>query len=107
MRVDQAPFSDVRVRQAMRLIVNRPQMVEQVLSGQGRIANDMYSPFDPFYASSLPQRHQDIEQAKALLKQAGHENLSVTLTTAPVFQGIVQAAQVFAQQASQAGVNVK
>jgi peptide/nickel transport system substrate-binding protein len=107
MRVDQPPFSDNRVRQAFRLIVNRPQMVEQVLSGQGRIANDMYAPFDPAFASSLPQRHQDIEQAKALLKQAGHQNLTVTLTTAPVFQGIVQAAQVFAQQASQAGVNVK
>ena len=49
MRVDQAPFNDVRVRQAMRLIVDRPQMVEQVLSGQGRIANDMYAPFDPGY----------------------------------------------------------
>ncbi len=107
MRVDQPPFSDNRVRQAFRLIVNRPQMVEQVLSGQGRIANDMYGPYDPAYASSLPQRHQDIEQAKSLLKQAGHENLTVTLTTAPVFQGIVQAAQVFAQQASAAGVNVK
>ena len=35
MRIDQAPFNDVRVRQAMRLIVNRPQMVEQVLSGPG------------------------------------------------------------------------
>jgi peptide/nickel transport system substrate-binding protein len=107
MRVDTAPFNDVRVRQAMRLIVNRPQMVEQVLSGQGRIANDMYSPFDPAYASNLPQRHQDLEQAKSLLKQAGHSGLSIQLTTAPVFQGIVQAAEVFAQQASGAGVNVK
>ncbi|HEY2439128.1 MAG TPA: ABC transporter substrate-binding protein, partial [Solirubrobacteraceae bacterium] len=107
MRVDVAPFNDVRVRQAMRLIVNRPQMVEQVLSGQGRIANDMYSPFDPGYASNLPQRHQDLEQAKSLLKQAGHSGLTLQLTTAPVFQGIVQAAEVFAQQASGAGVNVK
>jgi peptide/nickel transport system substrate-binding protein len=107
MRVDQAPFSDVRVRQAMRLIVDRPQMVEQVLSGQGRIANDMYSPFDPGYPTHLPQRHQDLEQAKSLLKQAGHSGLTVQLTTAPVFQGVVQAAQVFAQQATGAGVNVK
>jgi peptide/nickel transport system substrate-binding protein len=107
MRVDQAPFSDVRVRQAFRLIVNRPQMVEQVLSGQGRIANDMYAPFDPAYDSSLPQRVQDIEQAKSLLKQAGHSGLTVQLTTAPVFQGIVQAAEVFAQQATAAGVTVK
>jgi peptide/nickel transport system substrate-binding protein len=106
MRIDQPPFSDVRVRQAMRLIVNRPQMVEQVLSGQGRIANDMYSPFDPAFDTSLPQRHQDIEQAKSLLKQAGHSGLSVQLVTAPVFQGVVQAAEVFAQQASAAGVKV-
>jgi peptide/nickel transport system substrate-binding protein len=107
MRVDQAPFSDVRVRQAMRLIVNRPQMVEQVLSGEGRIANDMYSPFDPSYDASLPQRHQDLEQAKSLLKQAGHAGLTVQLTTAAVFQGVVQAAEVFAQQATGAGVTVK
>ena len=107
MRVDTAPFSDVRVRQAMRLIVNRPQMVEQVLSGQGRIANDMYSPFDTAYAASLPQRHQDIAQAKSLLKAAGRSGLTVQLVTAPVFQGVVQAAEVFAQQASSAGVTVQ
>ncbi|HLH64203.1 MAG TPA: ABC transporter substrate-binding protein [Solirubrobacteraceae bacterium] len=106
MRVDQPPFSDYRVRQAFRLIVNRPQMVEQVLSGQGRVANDMYSPFDPAYDSSLPQRVQDLEQAKSLLKQAGHEGLTVTLVTSPVFQGVVQAAEVFAQQATGAGVKV-
>ncbi|HTU28680.1 MAG TPA: ABC transporter substrate-binding protein [Solirubrobacteraceae bacterium] len=107
MRVDQAPFSDTRVRQAMRLIADRPQLVLQVLSGQGRIANDLYSPFDPAYDSSLPQRHQDIEKAKFLLKQAGHEGLRVQLTTSPVFQGVVQAAEVFAQQATAAGVTVK
>jgi peptide/nickel transport system substrate-binding protein len=107
MRVDQSPFDDVRVRQAFRLIVDREQMVQQVLSGQGRIANDLYAPYDPAYASDLPQRKQDLEQAKSLLKQAGREGLSVELVTAPVFQGIVEAAQVFAQQAKGAGVDVK
>jgi peptide/nickel transport system substrate-binding protein len=107
MRVDAPPFNDVRVRQAFRLIVDRKQMVEQVLSGQGRIANDLYAPYDPAYAKDLPQRKQDLEQAKSLLKQAGRENLTVELVTAPVFQGIVEAAQVFAQQAKGAGVNVK
>jgi peptide/nickel transport system substrate-binding protein len=107
MRVDAAPFNDNRVREAFRLIVDRKQMVEQVLSGQGRIANDLYAPYDPAYASELPQRTQDLEKAKSLLKQAGREGLSVELVTAPVFQGIVEAAQVFAQQAKGAGVNVK
>jgi peptide/nickel transport system substrate-binding protein len=107
MRVDAAPFDDVRVRQAFRLIVDRQQMVDQVLSGQGRIANDLYAPYDPMFAGDLPQRQQDLEQAKSLLKQAGRENLTVELVTAPVFQGIVEAAQVFTEQAKGAGVNVK
>jgi peptide/nickel transport system substrate-binding protein len=107
MRVDAAPFSDNRVRQAFRLIVDRNQMVQQVLSGQGRVANDLYAPYDPVYAKDLPQREQDLEQAKSLLKQAGHEGLTVELVTAPVFQGIVEAAQVFAEQAKGAGVTVK
>ena len=51
---------------------------------------------------------QDIAQAKSLLKAAGQENLTVTLTTsAGIGQGIVKTAQVFAQQAQAAGVTVK
>ena len=107
MRIDAAPFDDVKVRQAMRLIVDREQMVQQVLSGQGSVANDLYARYDPMYASDLPQRKQDLEQAKSLLKQAGKEGLSVELVTSPVFNGIVEAAQVFAEQAKGAGVNVK
>jgi len=107
MRIDAAPFDDVKVRQAMRLIVDREQMVQQVLSGQGSVANDLYARYDPMYASDLPQRKQDLEQAKSLLKQAGKEGLTVELVTSPVFNGIVEAAQVFAEQAKGAGVNVK
>jgi peptide/nickel transport system substrate-binding protein len=107
MRIDASPFDDNRVRQAMRLIVDREQMVRQVLSGFGSVANDLYARYDPAYNRDLPQRKQDLEQAKALLKQAGRENLTVELVTAEVFQGIVEAAQVFAEQAKGAGVTVK
>jgi peptide/nickel transport system substrate-binding protein len=106
MRVDQSPFDDVRVRQAMRLIADREQLIQQALSGQGRVGNDLYAPFDPAYDKDLPQRKQDIEQAKSLLKQAGRSDLRVQLVTAPVFQGIVEAAQVLAQQAKAAGVTI-
>jgi peptide/nickel transport system substrate-binding protein len=106
MRVDQKPFKDVRVRQAMRLLVDREQMIEQVLSGQGRVANDLYSPYDPGYNGDLPQRRQDLDQAKSLLSQAGQSDLRVELVTSPVFQGIVEAAQVIAEQAKGAGVTI-
>jgi peptide/nickel transport system substrate-binding protein len=107
MAIDMPPFNDNRVRQAMRLIVDRNQVMQQIGSGYGQIANDLYSPFDEGYNSDLPQREQDIEQAKSLLQQAGQSDLRVELVTAPVFQGIVEAAQVLAEQAKAAGVTVK
>jgi peptide/nickel transport system substrate-binding protein len=106
MRIDTPPFSDNRVRQAMRLIVNRPQMLEEAYSGHGRIANDLYSPYDPAYYSALPQREQDIDQAKFLLKQAGQSGLSTTLVTADVEEGAIESCLVFAEQAKAAGVHV-
>ena len=99
MRVDQAPFTDVRVRQAFRLMVDRNQMVRQVYSGHGRIGNDMYCPYDPSYPSKLAQRHQDIDQAKSLLKAAGQSDMAITLTTSPEDPGLLESAQVFAQNA--------
>ena len=47
MRIDVKPFSDVRVRQAFRLIVDRPGMISQAYDGYGWVGNDMYAPFDP------------------------------------------------------------
>jgi peptide/nickel transport system substrate-binding protein len=106
MAVDMAPFDDVRVRQAMRLIVDRPAMLAQVLSGHGHIANDLYAPFDADYAKQLPQRHQDIDQAKSLLKAAGKEGLTVDLHTTDGAGGMVDSANVFAAQAKAAGVTI-
>jgi peptide/nickel transport system substrate-binding protein len=106
MRVDAPPFDDVRVRQAMRLIADRPQMVAQALAGHGKIGNDLYAPFDEAYNTALPQRHQDIEKAKSLLKAAGKSGLTVDLQSTNGALGMNEGAQVFAQQAKAAGVNV-
>ncbi len=106
MAIDMPPFDDVRVRQAMRLIVDRKAMIQQVASGYGFIGNDLYAPFDPGYDHALPQRTQDIEQAKSLLKAAGHANLSVDLHTTNGAAGMVELATVFQTQARAAGVKV-
>jgi peptide/nickel transport system substrate-binding protein len=106
MRVDQAPFNNPKVREAFRLIVDRKQMVDQVLAGHGTIGNDMYAPYDTCYPKDIPQRSQDIAKAKQMLADAGQSNLSVDLVTSPAAAGFVEAAQVFAQQAKAAGVTV-
>jgi peptide/nickel transport system substrate-binding protein len=109
MRTDVKPFSDVRVRQAFRLMVDRPQMIAQAADGMQWLGNDMYGPFDPGYPKDLPQRAQDLEQAKSLLKQAGYDNsLTLKLTTSTsVSSAAPAAATVFAQQAKGADVTVK
>ncbi len=108
MRVDVAPFSDVRVRQALRLVVDRQQMIDQTLSGYGSLGNDMYAPLDVNYASDLPQREQDIDQAKSLLAQAGQEGLQVELFTGDDIGSVAPAAaNLFAEQAKAAGIDVK
>ncbi|HET8603359.1 MAG TPA: ABC transporter substrate-binding protein [Marmoricola sp.] len=108
MRVDVKPFSDNRVRQALRLICDRQQMIEQALSGYGSLGNDLYAPFDPAYAKDLPQRQQDIEQAKSLLRQAGQQDLQVQLFTGDDIGSVAPAtAALFVQQARKAGVSVK
>jgi peptide/nickel transport system substrate-binding protein len=107
MRLDVAPFSDVRVRQAMRLLINRPQVVQQALSGHGHVANDIYSPFDPAYAGDeFPQHKYDPEKARALLKGAGQEGLNVDLQTTDADAGMVEEAQIIAQNAHAAGVTI-
>jgi peptide/nickel transport system substrate-binding protein len=106
MQENLAPFQDNRVRMAMRLIVDRPQMIASALDGYGQVGNDFFGLYDPTYDYGSPQRHQDIDQAKALLKAAGQSDLMVTLDTSPAANGLVEAAQVFAQQAKLAGVTV-
>jgi peptide/nickel transport system substrate-binding protein len=109
MNLQAKPFTDVRVRQAFKLIPDRSVMIEQAYAGYGSVGNDMFSPFDPGYPKDLAQRTQDLEQAKSLLKQAGFDDsLTVTLVTSDaVGAGVTAAAQVFAEMAKGAGVTVK
>jgi peptide/nickel transport system substrate-binding protein len=106
MRLDMPPFNDANVRMAMRLVVDRPELQKVVYGGDGFLGNDIFGRTDPAYDSGIPQRHQDIDQAKSLLKKAGQEGLKTTLVTAPIRTGAVQMAQVLKQQASAAGITI-
>ena len=105
MRIDMAPFKDLRVRQAFRLIPDRRQMIERGLDGHGSIGNDLYGPFDEDY-DRLPQRMQDLDRARSLLKAAGQEGLRVDLYTTGGVRGMNEGAEAFARQAKGAGVTV-
>jgi peptide/nickel transport system substrate-binding protein len=107
MRNDQAPFTDPRVRQAVALTLNRPQIVQALFKGYADIGND--SPFAPVFPStntSVPQRAQNLAQAKALLSAAGHPGgISASLITEQ-FQEIPDYAQIVVQEAAAANIKI-
>ncbi len=107
MRCDQAPFTDPRVRQAIALTLNRPEIVSALFKGLAVIGND--SPFAPIFPStntSVPQRVQNIAMAKSLLSAAGHPNGFTTTLSTENIQEIPELAQIVAQAAAAIGVKI-
>jgi peptide/nickel transport system substrate-binding protein len=108
MWVDTPPFDDVRVRQAMKLVVDRQVVVDTALLGAGVPGND--NPIAPTMADAY--RHdiipRDVEQAKKLLAEAGHpDGLDVQLHTAEAFPGMLLVAQTYVEMARDAGIRVE
>lgn len=104
-RLSQGPFTDPRVPQALKLAVDRQQMIDNSMFGAGSLGNDLPSPFDPYYAK-LPQRTYDPEKAKFLLKQAGYDRLPLELHTSDASLGMLESATLFASQAKNAGFDI-
>lgn len=108
MRTDVAPFDDPRVREAIRLIADREQMVAIALAGYGVVGNDMQGrTMTPCGEADIPQRTQDIERAKALLAEAGQTDLDVEIATTSGTSGMVECAQILAEQAKAAGITIR
>jgi peptide/nickel transport system substrate-binding protein len=105
MRLDKPPFTDVRVRKAMRLLAQRPTIVETALDGYGRVGNDLTGETLKYFASDF-SRTYDPEQAKSLLKSAGQEKLTVDLYSAELIGGVNEVATAYAQGAAAGGVTV-
>lgn len=105
MRVDVPPFNDVNVRQALRLLVDRQEMVDVVYDGFGTTLSDVMGNGCEFFASDLV-RNRDIDQAKFLLKKAGQENLTVNFRVSDGAPNGTTCGTLFAQQAAAAGVKV-
>lgn len=71
MNVGQAPFGDIRVRQAIQAAVDNAVVLELGVSGRGSVAeNHHVAPIHPEYAE-LPKQSRDPARAMALLAEAG------------------------------------
>jgi peptide/nickel transport system substrate-binding protein len=107
MGCDQKPFSDVRVRQALALTIDREAMVGFVAQGFGTPGNDspMNGPYHFFQDQS--QRKPDIAQAKKLLADAGYPSgIDLTLVASDTPGTRTQLAIATREMAKPAGFRI-
>ncbi len=105
-RTDVAPFDDVRVRRALRMVVNREDLLKLALDGGGVVSCDTpVAPNDQYRASMECPR--DIETARKLLSEAGYaDGLSFNLYISTIDQSWPAMAVAFQEQAAAAGIQV-
>ncbi len=108
MHTDTGPFDDVNVRQALKYGINRQEMVDKILLGHGRVANDTpIGPANQYYNPDMEQLAYDPDRARFHLKEAGLDSLDINLSASDAaFEGAVDAAQLYQASAAQGGINI-
>ena len=108
LRTDVKPYDDVRVRKALRMVVDREAMRDLVVGRDGGITgcDTPVGPADQYRWEGTCK--QDIAGAKTLLAAAGFSNgIDVELQVANIEPIWPTIAQVYQQQAAAAGIRVK
>jgi peptide/nickel transport system substrate-binding protein len=69
-----SPFADPRVRRAMTMLLNRPEMTQQLMAGLATVATGPFNPMSPQYDPDVTPIAYDPDGAKQLLAEAGYED---------------------------------
>jgi peptide/nickel transport system substrate-binding protein len=106
MHCNTAPFDNADLRMALKLAINRQEMVDKILGGLGSVGNDFpINAAYPLFDATIPQREYDAAAAGEAYKKSGHDGSPIILRTAQgAFPGAVQAAELFQQSAAAAGI---
>ena len=108
MFTDTAPFDDNNVRMALKLAVDRDELVKKIWKGFAELGNDHpIARANRFHAGDIPQRAYDPDKAKWHLKQAGLSSLAIDLSASDgAYSGAVDAAILYKEHAAKAGIDI-
>ena len=103
--INTARITDARVRQAMLYAVDRNQLLDQLLKGNGEVVDGFLSSASPYFDSSLEPVSYDPEKAKSLLAESGwDQNKSIRFCIDSGDSTFVNAASVMAAQWAAVGI---
>ena len=108
MRLDAEPFDNYDLRMALKFAINRQELVDKILLGHGVAGNDVpVSAAMPYLNTELPVHEFDAERAAMHYKKSGHSGPLKLHTSGGAFAGAVDAAQLMANSAKEAGIDIE
>jgi len=84
---------DLRVRQALSLAINRQELIDTVLDGQGQAASGFLTPQIPGFDDAAEAFAYDVDKAKELLAEAAPDGLKLQFKTRALFATVAEALQ--------------
>jgi peptide/nickel transport system substrate-binding protein len=105
----EAPFDNPKVREAVNYAVDRTELIQILMDGEGTpIYSGMSPAMGPYFNESLENAFPyDPDRAIALLEEAGFpEGFEATVTVPSNYQHHVNAATVIADQLSRVGIDL-
>ena len=108
MRLSVEPFDNYDLRMALKYAIKRQELVDKILLGYGQAGNDVpVNASMPFFNTELPVHEFDPEKAAEHYKKSGHSGPIQLSAADAAFAGAVDAAQLIAASAKEAGIDIE
>jgi peptide/nickel transport system substrate-binding protein len=103
-----APMDNLKVRQAMSCAINRQEIIDAALAGEGAVTGPLTMPAFAQDPSTLFCYEQDLEKAKALMAESGVDGFTAKVIAATGEPPVAASeAQVLQAQLAEIGVNLE
>ena len=108
MRLNVEPFGNYDLRKALKFAIDRQELVDKILLGYGKVGNDVPISADTqYYNADLPVHAYDPEKAAEHYAKSGHSGPIQLSVSDAAFPGAVDAGQLIAASAAQAGIEIE
>lgn len=106
--INESVVPDAKTRLAFVYAINRKQIVDELLKGNGEVINGFFTSYSPYYDETLAPTEYNPEKAKELLSESGWDSSKeLTISVSSGDDTLAQAANIVAANLNAVGVKAK